>query len=46
MFSIASCKNTLISYFASGFSKASFYPVGQATAAIEKSLQICKKWKC
>ena len=27
-------------FFASGYSKASFYPVGQATAAIEKSLQV------
>jgi len=40
VFSITSCKNKLFSCLASGYSKASFYPVGQATAAIDKSLQI------
>jgi len=33
-------KYKLFSCLASGYSKVSFYPVGQATAAIEKSLQI------
>jgi len=40
MFSNTVGKNNLICCLASGYSKASFYPVGQATAAIEKSLQI------